>query len=109
MQPLAPSRGRPRLELVLGALNGLVGDHLVRTKNVLATDLTFVHDGEPLPIDRESVARALPQATAKVAILVHGLTGRVELRDSARRDVDDHMLRNAAGDKNAEHEEVKEP
>ena len=35
-------------------------------------------------------------------VLVHGLTGRVELKDGALRDVDDHMLRNAMGDKDAE-------
>lgn len=37
-------------------------------------------------------------------ILVHGLTGRVELRDGALRDPDDHMLRNVMGDKNAKRE-----
>jgi hypothetical protein len=37
-------------------------------------------------------------------VLVHGLTGRVELRDGKLRDVDDHMLRNAMGDKDAKRE-----
>ncbi len=37
-------------------------------------------------------------------VLVHGLTGRVELRDGALRDPEDHMLRNALGDKNAKRE-----
>lgn len=37
-------------------------------------------------------------------ILVHGLTGRVELRDGTLRDPDDHMLRNVLGDKDAERE-----
>lgn len=40
-------------------------------------------------------------------VLVHGLTGRVELRDGALRDVDEHMLRNAMGDKDAEREEAR--
>lgn len=35
-------------------------------------------------------------------ILVHGLTGRVVLKDGTLRDVDDHMLRNLKGDKDAE-------
>jgi len=37
-------------------------------------------------------------------VLVHGLTGRVELRDGALRDPEDHMLRNVMGDKNAKRE-----
>ena len=32
-------------------------------------------------------------------ILVFGLTGRVELRDGTLKSVDDHMLRNAMGDR----------
>lgn len=40
-------------------------------------------------------------------ILVHGLTGRVELRDGALSDPDDHMLRNVMGDKNAKRETDK--
>jgi Tfp pilus assembly protein PilE len=37
-------------------------------------------------------------------VLVHGLTGRVELRDGSLRDPEDHMLRNVMGDKNAKRE-----
>ena len=40
-------------------------------------------------------------------VLVHGLTGRVELRDGALRDPDDHMLRNVMGDKDAKRETDK--
>lgn len=39
------------------------------------------------------------------SILVYGLTGRVELRDGILRDVNDHMMRNAMGDKDAKREE----
>jgi len=38
-------------------------------------------------------------------ILVYGLTGRVELRDGILRDVNDHMMRNALGDKDAKRED----
>jgi Tfp pilus assembly protein FimT len=41
------------------------------------------------------------------SILVHGLTGRVELRDGALRDPEDHMLRNVMGDKDAKRESDK--
>lgn len=37
-------------------------------------------------------------------VLVHGLTGRVELRDGALRSVDDHMMRNVMGRKDAQRE-----
>jgi type II secretory pathway pseudopilin PulG len=40
-------------------------------------------------------------------VLVHGLTGRVELRDGALRDPEDHMLRNVMGDKDAKRESDK--
>ena len=40
-------------------------------------------------------------------ILVYGLTGRVELRDGTLRDVNDHMMRNAMGDKDAVREDSK--
>jgi type II secretory pathway pseudopilin PulG len=39
------------------------------------------------------------------SILVYGLTGRVELRDGVLRDVNDHMMRNAMGDKDAKRED----
>jgi hypothetical protein len=35
-------------------------------------------------------------------ILVHGLTGRVEIRSGAMRDPDDHMLRNVKGEREVE-------
>lgn len=35
-------------------------------------------------------------------VLVHGLTGRVELKDGKLERVDDHMLRNVMGDRDAE-------
>jgi hypothetical protein len=36
------------------------------------------------------------------SVLVHGLTGRIQLKDGVLRDVNDHMLRNVMGDKEAE-------
>lgn len=40
------------------------------------------------------------------SVLVSGLTGRVELKDGTLRDVDDHMMRNALGDKDKPREEA---
>lgn len=41
------------------------------------------------------------------SVLVFGLTGRVELRDGALRDINDHMLKNVMGDKDAKREDQK--
>ncbi len=42
------------------------------------------------------------------SILVYGLTGRVELRDGVLKNVDDHMLRNAMGDRDAKRDGAEE-
>lgn len=57
--------------MTLAILNGLVGDHLVRTDNPLATELGFVRDGEPEPA--RAVCAALAAPTPRVVVLVHGL------------------------------------
>ena len=59
-----------KLELAIGALNGAVGDYLARTGNGLATDMAFVHDGAVLA---PPWAEALPHATPRVVVMVHGL------------------------------------
>jgi len=55
----------------------------------------------------EKAVIELTDGSDTFTVLVHGLTGRVELRDGTLRDVDDHMLRNALGDKDAAREEPK--
>jgi len=50
----------------------------------------------------EKAIVALGDGSSVFSILVHGLSGRIELLDEAVRNPDDHMLRNAAGDKEAE-------
>jgi hypothetical protein len=40
-------------------------------------------------------------------VTVAGLTGRVELKDGTLRDVDDHMMRNALGEKDKPREELQ--
>ncbi len=39
------------------------------------------------------------------SVLVYGLTGRVELRDGELKNLDDHMLKNIMGDKDAKRED----
>jgi len=50
----------------------------------------------------EKAVIELTDGSATFSVLVHGLTGRVELRDGELNNVDDHMMRNALGNKGAE-------
>jgi pimeloyl-ACP methyl ester carboxylesterase len=75
--------GSPRREATLSALNGVYGDYLERTGNTLAIPMTFrIADkgvaGEDVPPtlpppSQQALARALPEATPDVLVLVHGL------------------------------------
>jgi pimeloyl-ACP methyl ester carboxylesterase len=62
-----------KLDETLAVLNGLVGDHLLRTRNGLATEMGFYAQGQPLTIERAALARALQQPTPRVVVLVHGV------------------------------------
>ena len=62
-----------KLENALGILNGTIGDYLARTGNGLATPMTFVHDGAPMAVRRDVLARAYPDATSRVVVLLHGI------------------------------------
>lgn len=46
----------------------------------------------------------LTDGSETFTVLVYGLTGQVELKDGVLRDVNDHMMRNALGDKDARRE-----
>jgi len=74
---IAPLLGRtppgPEREAVLAAVNGVLGDHLVQTRNPLAIELQLRHGGTPLPLAPSALVRALPDATGKLLVLVHGL------------------------------------
>ena len=64
------SRGRA---VALAALNGIVGDHLAETGNPLALTMQLRREGRALKLERRTLAHALPHATGKLAVLVHGL------------------------------------
>jgi triacylglycerol lipase len=61
------------LEASLAILNGVMGDHLVRSRNGLATDMTWALHGHALGNERDALARAYPAASSRVVVLVHGL------------------------------------
>ena len=63
----------PEREAFLAALNGVLGDHLAATANALATPMTLRVNGQPLVLEREALAAALPAANGRVLVLLHGL------------------------------------
>ncbi|MFO0760533.1 MAG: alpha/beta fold hydrolase [Byssovorax sp.] len=64
---------RVDLDLVLGVLNGTVGDYLHRTKNGLSTPMELVQKGRPMPLDRPGLAETIVDPKPRVALFVHGL------------------------------------
>ena len=69
-EALPPQRER---EALLAVLNGVLGDHLAATGNPLAIPMGVRHAGRPLVLERSALQTALPQATGRLLVLVHGL------------------------------------
>jgi pimeloyl-ACP methyl ester carboxylesterase len=63
----------PRRESFVAALNGVVGDYLEATGNPLAIPLRLRHQRRDLPLAAEALAAAVPDASSRVVVLVHGL------------------------------------
>jgi len=80
------------LEVLIGVLNGTVGDYLKRTGNGLATAMELVHDGRPLPATRAGLAAAHPNAAPRAAVMVHGLMSTEEVFHFPDRDTYATML-----------------
>jgi len=55
----------------VSAINGIYGDHLERTGNPLAIEMTLRHGGRP--IDPGRAAGVLQAATGRLLVIVHGL------------------------------------
>lgn len=65
--------GARRETAVRVVVNGLIGDHLVETGNALAIPMVLRRAGQTLPLERAALAAALPDATGRVVVLIHGL------------------------------------
>jgi len=63
----------PEREAVLAALNGVMGDYLAATDNPLAISMRLRRDGQPLTLEGQALAAAIPQRSSKLIVLVHGL------------------------------------
>jgi len=70
---LGERRPTPERQAILAALNGALGDQLTESCSTLAVTMAFRRDGETLPEDRAALARAIPAASGKVILLIHGL------------------------------------
>ena len=66
----APSNAR---EAVVSALNGVLGDHLVTTGNPMAISMQLRREGQPLTLTKIALSSAIPRATGRILVLVHGL------------------------------------
>jgi pimeloyl-ACP methyl ester carboxylesterase len=57
---------------LLSALNGVLGDHMAKTLNPLTIQMGFRHHGQTLQLNPTDLAKAMPDATAKLLVMVHG-------------------------------------
>ena len=74
LAPLLPRTNTSgQREAIVSALNGIVGDHLVVSKNPLAIEMELRHNGQSLVMDTVSLRAALPLANGKLLIMLHGL------------------------------------
>jgi pimeloyl-ACP methyl ester carboxylesterase len=63
--------GRER-EVVLAALNGVLGDYLVESGNSLAIEMRLRHGGAALDLERDSLRATFPDVRRRLLVLVHG-------------------------------------
>jgi pimeloyl-ACP methyl ester carboxylesterase len=62
----------PEREVVLAALNGVLGDHLAARNNPLTIPMQFRRNGVPLAIGDQTFNQAVRQSDGKIALMVHG-------------------------------------
>ena len=63
----------PGRAAVVGALNGVLGDHLEASGNPLAIPMHLRLGGAPLPLVRGEIAKLVPCPRQRVVVMVHGL------------------------------------
>ncbi|HEX7602474.1 MAG TPA: alpha/beta hydrolase [Polyangiaceae bacterium] len=82
LEQLAPLLGEsvpgPERAAVQAALNGVLGDYLVETKNPLAIPMALCHDGHALELEKRALREAIPEAGGRLLVLVHGSSMAVQ-------------------------------
>ncbi|MBF0377804.1 MAG: hypothetical protein HQK72_10020 [Desulfamplus sp.] len=77
--PLSPQISIPLYEAFISALNGIIGDHLVASKNPLAINMQLRQNGAALSMNKESFSdndaflNQIIESNGKIALMVHGL------------------------------------
>jgi pimeloyl-ACP methyl ester carboxylesterase len=72
--PLASGASEwPGRAAVIGALNGVLGDHLEASGNPLAIPMELCFGGASLPLTRAELAGLLPHPRQRLVVMVHGL------------------------------------
>jgi hypothetical protein len=85
----APSMAeRPVGRAAVGAVNGMWGDRLNRDGSPLEIPMAVRRRGRDVALDDDSLARAFPEATPRLAVFIHGLCETEDAwRLGARRSV----------------------
>jgi hypothetical protein len=77
LAPLAPllrdRSGWPGRDVVIAALNGVLGDHLEASDNPLAIPMQLRIGREPLALTAAGIAAIIPRPRDRVVVMVHGL------------------------------------
>ncbi|MGZ4446929.1 MAG: lipase family alpha/beta hydrolase [Nocardioides sp.] len=63
----------PRGRFVSSAVNGLIGDRLLRERPQMAIAMAARRDGRDVGPEREALAAAYPSATGRLVVFLHGL------------------------------------
>lgn len=75
----------PRGRFVSSAVNGLIGDRLLRERPRMAIPMGVRRDGRDVPLD--GLPEAFPDATGRVVVLLHGLCENESYWDRGRERV----------------------
>ncbi|MCK6505769.1 GPI inositol-deacylase [Myxococcota bacterium] len=67
---LGPGTSGPERDVLLGALNGVVGDHLEETGSALALPMTLRRGDRQ--VDPDAPGQALPRPSGRLVLLIHG-------------------------------------
>jgi pimeloyl-ACP methyl ester carboxylesterase len=62
----------PQRDVVLAVVNGVLGDYLHETANPLAIQMELRHAGRAVELGADALRSAIPDATSKLVVLVHG-------------------------------------
>jgi pimeloyl-ACP methyl ester carboxylesterase len=74
----------PRGRFLNAAVNGLIGDKLLRERPQLAIPMAVRRDGADVELEPEALAEAFPDATGRVVLFLHGLCENESFWDRGR-------------------------